>query len=135
VPIDFEIDHERRLVTARGRGTVSYDEVYSYQLQVWGKANVAGYDELVDMSGVEEIAIPSMDSIPKLATLSAQMDTPDVTSKLAIVVKDDFAFALGRMYETYRGLDPRSTKQARVFRSLPEALAYLGSENSLTSTT
>jgi hypothetical protein len=126
VPIDFEIDHERRLVTARGRGTVSYDEVYGYQLQVWGKANVAGYDELVDMSGVEEIAIPSMDSIPKLATLSAQMDTPDVTSKLAIVVKDDFAFALGRMYETYRGLDPRSTKQARVFRSLPEALAFLG---------
>jgi hypothetical protein len=135
VPIDFEIDHERRLVTARGRGTVSYDEVYGYQLQVWGKANVAGYDELVDMSGVEEIAIPSMDSIPKLATLSAQMDTPDVTSKLAIVVKDDFAFALGRMYETYRGLDPRSTKEIRVFRSLPEALAYLGSENSLTSTT
>jgi hypothetical protein len=126
VPIDFDIDHERRLVTARGRGTVSYDDVYSYQLQVWGKADVVGYDELVDMSGVEEISIPSMDSIPRLASLSAQMDSPDVTSKLAIVVKDDFAFALGRMYETYRGLDPRSTKQARVFRSLPEALAYLG---------
>jgi hypothetical protein len=29
------------------------------------------------------------------------------------------------MYETYRGLDPRSTKEVRVFRSAPEALAYL----------
>ena len=135
MPIDFDIDHERRLVTARGRGTVTHEDVYAYQLRVWGKADVAGYDELVDMSGVEEISIPSMDSIPRLADLAARMDPPDMSSKLAIVAKDDFAFALGRMYETYRGLDPRSTKEARVFRSLPEALAYLSSKDSLTSTT
>jgi len=135
LPIDFDIDHERRLVTARGRGTVTHEDVYAYQLRVWGKADVAGYDELVDMSGVEEISIPSMDSIPRLADLAARMDPPDMSSRLAIVAKDDFAFALGRMYETYRGLDPRSTKEARVFRSLPEALAYLSSKDSLTSTT
>ena len=134
MPIEFDIDHERRLVTARGRGTVTHEDVYAYQVRVWGKADVVGYDELVDMSGVEEISIPSMDSIPRLADLAARMDPPDMSSKLAIVAKDDFAFALGRMYETYRGLDPRSTKEARVFRSLPEALAYLGSKDSLTST-
>jgi len=134
LPIEFDIDHERRLVTARGRGTVTHEDVYAYQVRVWGKADVVGYDELVDMSGVEEISIPSMDSIPRLADLAARMDPPDMSSKLAIVAKDDFAFALGRMYETYRGLDPRSTKEARVFRSLPEALAYLGSKDSLTST-
>jgi hypothetical protein len=87
------------------------------------------------MTGVEEIQMPSMDSVPRLADLSARMDPPHMSSKLAIVAEDDFALALGRMYETYRGLDPRSTKEIRVFRSLPEALAYLGSENSLTSTT
>jgi RimJ/RimL family protein N-acetyltransferase len=30
------------------------------------------------------------------------------------------------MYQTYRGLDPRSTKQVEVFRTLPEALSFLG---------
>ena len=134
MPIDFEIDHERRLVTARGRGTFTHEDVYAYQMQVWGSAAVEGYDELVDMTDVQEIQMPSMDSIPRLADLAARMDSPDKASKLAIVAKDDFAFALGRMYETYRGLDPRSTKEVRVFRSLPEALAYLSSKDSLTTT-
>lgn len=134
MPIDFDIDHERRLVTARGRGTFTYEDVYSYQMQVWGSAALTGYNELVDMTGVEEIQMPSMEAVPRLANLAAQMDPPDASSKLAIVAKDDFAFALGRMYETYRGLDPRSTKEVRVFRSLSEALAYLGSTDFLAST-
>lgn len=128
--IDFEIDHERRLVTARGRGTFTHEDVYAYQTQVWGSSAVEGYDELIDMTDVQEIQMPSMDSVPRLADLAARMDSPDKASKLAIVAKDDFAFALGRMYETYRGLDPRSTKEVRVFRSLPEALAYLSPSTS-----
>jgi hypothetical protein len=32
------------------------------------------------------------------------------------------------MYETYRELDRRSTKQVAVFRSLPAALVWLGVE-------
>ena len=126
MPIDFDIDHERRLVTARARGTLTHDDVLRYQLGVWGRAEVAGYDELVDVSGVEDIALPSMEAVPRLASLSARMDPPGPEkSKLAIVAPDDFAFALGRRYETFRGLDPRSTKEARVFRTMAEALAYL----------
>lgn len=125
MPIDIKIDHELRLVTARGRGTFTHADVIDYQTGVWARPEVAGYDELIDMSEVEEIALPSMDAVPRLADLSARMDPPSGSSKLAIVAPDDFAFALGRRYETYRGLDPRSTKQVRVFRSMPEALAYL----------
>jgi hypothetical protein len=42
------------------------------------------------------------------------------------VAKEDIAFGIGRMYETYRNLDPRTTKPMRVFRTLPEAMAFLG---------
>jgi hypothetical protein len=125
MPIDFHIDHDARLVTARGRGTLTHEDILGYQMGVWGRPDVAGYDELVDMSEVEEIALISMDAVPRLASLSARMDPPENKSRLAIVAPSDFAFALGRRYETFRGLDPRSTKEVRVFRSLSEALAFL----------
>jgi hypothetical protein len=128
MPIEYNIDHERRLVTARGIGTLTHEDVFGYQLDVWSRAEVAGYDELVDMSGVGKIDLPSIDQVPKLAKLSASMDPRSPASKLAIVARDDFAFALARMYETYRGLDTASTKEVRVFRSLADALAFLRPE-------
>jgi hypothetical protein len=53
MPIDHHIDHDRRLVLAEGHGTVSADEIFRYQSEVWSRPDVAGYDELVDMSRVE----------------------------------------------------------------------------------
>ena len=35
MPIDFTIDHDRRLVTARGRGALTTDELFAYQRDVW----------------------------------------------------------------------------------------------------
>jgi hypothetical protein len=34
MPIESEIDHERRLVTARGRGTLTHEDVFGYQRDV-----------------------------------------------------------------------------------------------------
>ena len=125
MPIEYEIDHEQRLVKARGRGTLTHEDVFGYQREIWSRAEVAGYDELVDMSGVEAIDLPSVEEIRNLAGLSATMDSGGSTSRLAIVAPDDYAFALGRMYETYRALDSRSTKQVAVFRSRKDAMAFL----------
>lgn len=125
MPIEYEIDHEQRLVEARGRGTLTHEDVFGYQREIWSRAEVAGYDELVDMSGVEAIDLPSVEEIRNLAGLSAAMDSGGSTSRLAIVAPDDYAFALGRMYETYRALDSRSTKQVAVFRSRKDAMAFL----------
>ena len=55
VPIDFRIDSDRRVVFAAGRGTVTPEEVFDYQRQVWSRADVAGYNELFDMSAAERI--------------------------------------------------------------------------------
>ena len=126
MPIEYWIDMERRLVVARGYGTFTPEDIFGYQRDVWSRPEVAGFDELVDMSGVEQIALPSPHRIQELAQLSAGMDPPASASRFAIVAPAELAFGLGRMYETYRALEDRSTKQVGVFRTMEQALEFLG---------
>jgi hypothetical protein len=125
MPIEFTIDHARRLVTATARGMLIGQDVFAYQRTVWSRADVQGYNELLDMRAVEGIDLPSVDNLRALAQLSASMDIPATSSKFAIVATSDEAFGLSRMYETYRHLEGKSTKQVAVFRTLTEAYAYL----------
>jgi hypothetical protein len=127
--IEHRIDHARRLVLARVRGTLTDEEIFAYQHEVWSRPDVAGYDELVDMGDVEHIALPSAERVRQLASLSTDMDTP-TTGKLAIVAPKDFEFGLGRMYQAYREMESRGTKQVRVFRSMELALEWLGMRGS-----
>lgn len=128
MPITYYIDHTQRLVVARGSGTFTDADVFGYQREVWSRSDVAGYNELVDMSAVKVLAIPmpAKARVLKLAAESAASDPPELPSKFAIVAPDELAFGMGRMYQSYRELDPRSTKQVGVFRTLTEALEFLG---------
>jgi hypothetical protein len=103
-------------------------DVFDYQQQVWSAPGVAGFNELVDMTEVEEIVPPPSDRVRALANVSAEMDPPDHPSRFAIVASQDLAFGLGRMYGAYRELSPRSTKQVAVFRTRKAALNWLGIE-------
>jgi hypothetical protein len=133
MPIEFSIDHEKRLVRAKGSGTLTDEDVFSYQREVWSRAEVAGYNELMNMSDVKQIALPSMDRVRDLAKLSASMDIAKSESKFAVVLAADLAFGLGRMYEMYRDLQAQSTKQVGVFRTLGEALEFLGLQGGLST--
>ena len=132
MPIEYEVDHKRRLVIAKGRGVLTNRDVFEYQRGVWSRPEVASYDELVDMTAVERIDLPSIESVRELAQTSAAMDKDNPPSRLAIVAPKDFAFALGRLYETHRDLDERSRKTVNVFRRAGEALAWLGSDRPAT---
>ena len=125
MPIDYTIDHERRLVMAQARGVLTDEDVFGYQRELWSRADVAGYNELVDMSHVEQIVQPSADRVRQLAGFAASMDSRSSASRFAIVAATDYAFGLGRVFQTFRGMDERSTKKVGVFRSLDEALAFL----------
>lgn len=129
MPIEYTIDHSRRLVVARGRGMLTGEDIFNYQQEVWSLPEVNGYDELMDMTDVERIDLRSVDRVKRLAELSASMDPAAVQSRFAIVAPEDYAFGLGRMYESYRRLEGRSTKQVGVFRSMIEARAFLGLED------
>jgi hypothetical protein len=125
MPIEYTIDHARRLVSATGRGTLTSDDIFSYQQEVWSRPDVSGYDELMNMTDVERIDLRSVDRIKQLAELSAAMDPATTQPKFAFVAPGDYAFGLGRMYESYRRLEGRSTKRVGVFRSMADALAFL----------
>ena len=129
MPIDYEIDHDRRLVTATAHGTFTHEDVLGYQKEVWSRPDVNGYNELVDMSRVERIALPRIEGIRELASLSAGMDAPSRASRFAIVAPKAESYGLGRMYQTYRSLDDRSTKEVGVFRTMEEALAFLNEKD------
>jgi hypothetical protein len=123
--IDYRIDHERRLVRVTVGGVVTPDALFEYQKTVWSDPGIEGYDELVDMSAVEDVETPSHSNVNALAGFSARMDSAK-QSKLAIVAADDLVFGLGRMYQAFREMKPESNKEVAVFRTMPDALAWLG---------
>lgn len=125
MPIIYRIDHERRLVIARGVGIFRRSDPFEYQQQVWSRPDVAGYDELIDMSGVTEIDMSSPERMRQLAETSSRDDMPVGSARMAVVAPTDLSYGLARMYEAHRALQPHSTKDVGVFRTLAEALAFL----------
>jgi hypothetical protein len=124
--IDYRIDHRRRIVAVTCRGILTGEDLFAYQKEVWSRPKGAGYDELIDARPVERFVQPSGVGMQELAALSAGMGPRSAASKMAIVAVDNLTFGLGRMYEAYRDLEERSTKKVAVFRTLDEALRWLG---------
>jgi hypothetical protein len=126
MPIEYWVYPERRLVIAKGRGIVTDEDVFGYQRDVSASSEVNAYDELIDMSQVEHIPIPSTERIRELAKLAASGDTHGSNSRLAILATGKLTYALGHIYEIYRRLEKQSTMQVGVFQSLEQALTFLG---------
>ncbi len=131
MPIVYRVDHDARVVVAAGYGIFSDSDVFGYQREVWSRKDVEGYSELVDMTRVEKIALPSADRVKDLATLAAAMDPPHTRSRMAVVAPDNLAFGLGRMFQAHRELDRKSTKEVGIFRTMEEALVFLALEHPL----
>jgi hypothetical protein len=128
VPLTYRIDPERRLVVTQGRGILKDHEVFGYQQEVWSRSDVAGFDELVDMTAVTQILLPSLDRVRDLAELAAEMGRGAPRSKMAIVAPDDLAFGLGRMFEAFReSAAPASNLSASSARC-PKRSSGLGSK-------
>jgi signal transduction histidine kinase len=123
VPIQHVIDHEQRLVVAAGHGLVTDDEVFAYQREVWTRADVAGYDELIDLSH-GDIAAPSSERLAQLAKFSAASDAPQ-SARLAIVAPQEHLYAMSRAYKRARRQSAGSTKEVGVFRELADAVEFL----------
>jgi hypothetical protein len=128
MPIEWHIDGVRRLVIAEARGTLTGEEMLRYQREVWSRPDVAGYDELVDVSAVQDTE-PSPKLVQELAALSAAMDPERGRSRFAIVAPQRALYGLARMYETYRGMENRSTTRVGVFRDRAQALLWLAAHD------
>lgn len=132
MPISYEIVHERKLVRATITGTLTREDAFAYQKNVWSLPEVRGYNQLIDASemGHVDIPFPSADAMRELSALAAGMDDPTLKTRFAIVATSAFAYGLARMYATYRALDARSTRAVSVFRSVEDAMAWLEADDS-----
>jgi precorrin-3B methylase len=125
MPLAFRLDRESHVIVAAGYGTLTDQQVFDYQHQIASREDTIGYDELVDVTHVKEIASLSTDRLRELAAVTAAADSSRESSRLAIVAPGDLAFALSRMFQTHRELDARSRREVGVFRTTKEALAFL----------
>ena len=78
------------------------------------------------MTHVAEVSLPSAQRIQELASVAARMDVANLPSRFAIVAPTDSSFGLGRMFKVYREADERGRQEVGVFRTLAQALLFLG---------
>jgi len=123
--IAYRVDHEARVVVAVGQGILTEADFIEYQREVWSRPDVAVYSELGDLSRVTKIDMASH-QIQNLARAAASMDERTSNSRLAIVAPGDLSFGLSRMFQAHRELTTQSTRGVGVFRTIEEALAFLG---------
>ena len=115
MPIDYGIDRERRLVVCAPYGILTDQDIFGYQRDVWSLPEVAGFDEFVDMSAVEHIALPHAKRVEDLARLASQMDAESgaAPGRMAIFASSDIAFGLGRMFQAHREMRSRGRPPRR----------------------
>ena len=130
MPLDYRIDQERRMVLVVAVGTLTEEDFFAYQREVWSRKDVVGFDEVFDLGAVEDLVVSSGDRVRALADLASTMDVPGAPSRLAVVAPQDYAYGLARMYAAYRTLKPRGEKAVQVFRSMEAALDWLRAEGS-----
>ncbi len=131
MPITIEIDAGNRLILARITGVLTHEDILAYQHDVWSRPELAGFDELIDVSAVERIAFESSRRVGEIAELAVEMDSKDNPTRLAIVAPTPESYGMARMYQTYRETTPGGTKTVMVFHTVPEAWAWLGKKPSV----
>jgi hypothetical protein len=84
MPFVYEIDRHRRIVFTRAIGTLSRQDLFDYQKEVWSSPEHRYFDECVDMSAAESIEGATEDNMMALAELAVEKDDPARPSKLSI---------------------------------------------------
>ncbi len=119
--LDSHIDPDRGVITTRVKGRTSAAEVLAHQeVLADDPAFDPDFHHLFDLTEAETLEISS-EQIRSLASVS--IFSP--SSRRAVVAPRDLLYGLSRMYEGFRDL---AQDRLQIFRSRPEALAWLESE-------
>jgi hypothetical protein len=131
MPASHHIDNKNKLIITSwcSEPTESElaDALHNYQREIKSKPEFIDYHELVDFREIQGIKLRA-DYLRRLGKISVRYDKSDVNNKLAFVVSSTISYGIARMYAIYRGLYSES-KEVRVFKNKPEALAWLNYES------
>jgi hypothetical protein len=119
MPAFYKIEKERRLVLSSGTGVFSKEDALFHQNRLLADPDFdPNFSQLLDFTHITHIDLSAAD-IQQLALRN--IFSPD--SRRAILVTNDLAFGLGRMYGSLR--ESAGEHGIRVFRSLEEALEWV----------
>lgn len=128
MPAEHRIDDHARLIVTTWTGVATdkelIDALFKYQDEIRNKSPYRSYDEILDLSQTPKFELSS-EAIRSLASIAAMTDVPGIRTRLAIIVKATVAYGLGRMYETYRSMLPKTSKEVRVFRDQDKAAEWI----------
>jgi hypothetical protein len=129
MPALHEIDTDRKLITTTWSGeatdTELIDALTKYQQGIKSHPDYCSYNEIVDFSKTSDFKL-STDGLRMLVQIAAKSDVRGVKTRLAIIVGAPVAYGLARMYEVYRSLVPKVSKEVRVFRKLEDGFQWIG---------
>lgn len=122
MPVTYDIDTVRGVITMRAYGAVTPDEFQTARVAIQSDpAHQPGLRFLVDLRDVKRFAL-SGDDVDALArdrtSLYFEPGTP-----LAVVAGTDEAFGLSRMYQIMRG---GGAEDIRIFTRMRDAEQWLG---------
>lgn len=124
MPAFYKIDKERRLVLSSGIGVFNLDDARAHQERLMADPDFdPRYSQLLDFTHVTKIEL-SAEDVRQLAVRN--IFAPD--SRRAVLVPNDLAYGLGRMYEILR--EAAGERGIRIFRNLDDALDWILSKQS-----
>lgn len=119
MPTFYKIDKGRRFVLSSGTGVLNRNEALAHQVRLLSDPDFdPNYSQLADFTQVTKFDL-SAEDIRQMA--ERKVFSPD--SRRAILVPNELAYGLGRMFEILR--EAAGERGIRVFRNLEEALDWV----------
>jgi hypothetical protein len=120
MPIAVDRDQTRRLITATVTGPLTVDDLFEFMTTHWATAG-ADHGIVFDARAmiVDQTANDVRVLVSRLERYRATLQAP-----FAMVVSEDHAFGLARMYEAL--LETIGVSRVHVFRSMADAESWLG---------
>jgi len=123
VPISLDVVDSKRFVYARATGVLTLvDNISAFLALSVDPRFEAGFSQLCDFRDVTEARLGESEIREFVAVEQGRLDLLS-GARIALVAPEAFAFGLARMWEI---LADRMPFETHVFRSLDEALAWLG---------
>jgi len=121
MPVQFHWNVEHYLLRTVMTGRWTEVELLHYIRDQWAHPERERYDQISDCRDMDASAItPAV--MQAMSGLHNELNRARRHLRIAFVVSGAFGYGIGRQYETYCEASPVET---RVFRSIPEAEAWL----------
>ena len=121
MPISCHYDRERNILLGKMSGLLTEDDYRANMEEIIQSAEIpSDANTIWDMRKVD---VSGLTFEFMTGLISFREDYPERgSSKIALLVPDDFSYALGRMYEGHSRHLPQTTK---IFQDYSQALAWL----------